>query len=92
MTDCSPAPACVPRADVVSRRVGQGAVLVHLVTNRIFELNATGARIWELIVAQEDRDGIVRSLVEEFDVAPDRARQELTHLIEALQREGLLQP
>jgi len=92
MTDGSPATAYVPTADVIARRVGQGAVLVHLPTNRIFELNATGARIWELIVAQEDRDGIVRSLSTEFDVAPGQAREELARLVDALHREGLLEP
>ena len=35
-------------ADVVSSRMGDAGVLVHLQTNRIFEVNATGLRIWEL--------------------------------------------
>jgi hypothetical protein len=91
MTDGSSATAYVPTTDVVSRRVGQGAVLVHLATNRIFELNATGARIWELMEAQADRDAILQSLAAEFDVAPEQASEELNHLIGELQREGLLQ-
>ena len=35
--------------DAVSNRLGEGGVLVNLRTNRIFELNATGMRAWELI-------------------------------------------
>src|SRR5688500_12327182 len=35
-------------AQVVSSRLGDAGVLVHLQTNRIFEVNATGVRIWEL--------------------------------------------
>ena len=35
--------------DAVSNRLGEGGVVVNLRTNRIFELNATGMRAWELI-------------------------------------------
>jgi len=38
-----------PAPEVLARRLPGGAVLVHMRTNRIFELNETGARIWELL-------------------------------------------
>jgi hypothetical protein len=91
MSDGSSATACVRSDDVVYRRVGQGAVLVHLPSNKIFELNTTGARIWELIVARLDQDTIVETLVDEFEVAADRARAEVLHAVAELQREGLVQ-
>ena len=37
-----------PSPGVVARDMGGSAVLVHLESNRIFELNATGARVWSL--------------------------------------------
>src|SRR5215207_8182687 len=37
--------------NVVAQRIGDDVVLVHLRTNRIFELNATGGRVWALLAA-----------------------------------------
>jgi hypothetical protein len=77
-------------AQVVSSRLGDGGVLVHLRTNRIFELNATGYRIWELIGAGHDRTTIAQRLQEEFLVPADRLQRELEDLVAALVAEGLL--
>ncbi len=57
-----------PNPDVVAQRVGADVVLVHLQTNRIYELNRTGARLWELIQAGHDREQIQQLLLREFDV------------------------
>lgn len=83
-------PALKPVDDLIARRMGEAIVLVHLPTNRIFELNVTGARIWELV-----RDGvepalIPRHLVQEFEIDESRASEEVSALIERLQREGLI--
>jgi hypothetical protein len=77
-------------AQVVSSRLGDGGVLVHLRTNRIFELNATGFRIWELIGEGHDLPAVQRRLHEEFSVPADRLQQELENLVGALLAEGLL--
>jgi hypothetical protein len=76
--------------DVVSNRLGDAGVLVNLRTNRIFELNATGVRAWELMGEGCTIGEIQRRLGEEFDVAPDRVERELTALVDALVREGLV--
>jgi hypothetical protein len=65
-------------------------VLVHLQTNRIFELNATGVRVWELAGEGADLDAIERTLLEEFAVDPDRLRSELLALVNRLTAEGLV--
>ena len=80
----------LPSADVVFRKLGDAAVLVHLGTNDIFELNDTGVRIWDLVLQQLPEDDIVRTLVEEFDVDETPARRESGALIEELRRRGLL--
>jgi hypothetical protein len=74
----------------VSSRLGDAGVLVNLRTNRIFELNATGFRVWELIGEGLDLAAVERRLSEEFSVDPDRLRAEVTDLVAALVREGLL--
>jgi Coenzyme PQQ synthesis protein D (PqqD) len=76
--------------DAVSNRLGEGGVVVNLRTNRIFELNATGMRAWELMDDGRTRAELERQLEAEFDAAPGRVRTELEQLIAQLAREGLV--
>ena len=77
-------------ADAVSNRLGDGGVVVNLRTNRIFELNATGMRAWELIGDGRTRAQLESQLAAEFEAAPGRVRTELEQLIDDLAREGLV--
>jgi hypothetical protein len=79
-----------PNPDVAWRRVGDDAVLVHLKTNRIYSLNRTGARFWELLSEGYGRDAAQATLLGEFDVAEDELRKEVDDLLAALTRDGLL--
>ena len=76
--------------DVVSNRLGEGGVVVNLHTNRIFELNATGMRAWELMAECHGVQEIARRLQDEFAGEPDRVLAELQQLLEDLAREGLI--
>jgi hypothetical protein len=79
-----------PNPDVIARRLGDATVLVHMSTNRIFELNETGTRVWEMLGQGLDPDRIVLHLVEDFDVEDAQAAGELKRLLVQLQEEGLL--
>ena len=57
--------------------------------NKIFSLNPTGARLWELLVEGRSRDDAVGSLQREFDVPAEAARSEADALLATLAREGL---
>jgi hypothetical protein len=77
-------------ADVVSSRMGDTGVLVHLRTNRIFEVNATGLRIWELAGDGQTLLDIRTMLQREFEVETERLDAELLALVAELTREGIL--
>ena len=79
-----------PNEDVVSSRLGEAGVLVHLRTNQIFELNATGVRIWELIGQRQTVADIERTLQSEFDVDAAQLHEEVSALVDALADEGLI--
>jgi len=81
-----------PRADVVARRLGRTGVLVDLRTSRIFELNNTAARVWELLGASQTPKQIVCNLAREFSVDEMALGRELSRLLGQLDREGLLEP
>jgi len=79
-----------PARNVLTRQLPGGAVLVHLQTNRIFELNETAARVWELLGAGVPPTDLATRLVDEFDVDPNTAAAEVKVLLAMLAREGLL--
>jgi len=79
-----------PRDDIVCRRLGNTAVLVDLATNQIFELNATGSRIWELLAEGLDRDSIGDRLAREFDVDRGELDRDVAALLSRLRDERLI--
>lgn len=80
-----------PASDAVSQRLDDVLVVVQLETNRIHELNPTGARFWELLHEQDgDVDRIERQMLDEFDVSAEELRAEIDKLIAALEGERLV--
>src|SRR6516225_1572071 len=88
-----PAPggmALHPNSEVIAKRLDQTSVLVHVPTNRIFELNETGSRVWEMIGESLNADQIVQRLTDEFDVEEGQAADQVNELLTRLRDEGLL--
>ena len=79
-----------PASDIIARRLGESAVLIRLQTNRIYELNETGARIWEVLKTGVTRDEIIEKLATEFDIERDALGVAVDELIGTLKAEGLL--
>jgi Coenzyme PQQ synthesis protein D (PqqD) len=79
-----------PTQDVVGQRLGDEVVLVSLQSNRIFELNRTGGRFWEILQSESDRGRIEEQLLEEFEVSRDELSAEVDQLIESLADEELV--
>jgi hypothetical protein len=76
--------------DVIARQTGGAVVLVHLSTNRIYELNETGTRIWELLEQRRSSTEIKDQLCTEFTVTPPQARDAYNKLVSELIQEGLV--
>lgn len=79
-----------PVEDVVYRELNGEIVLVHLGTSRIYALNETGARFWELLAAGCNRTGIRARLLEEFAVEPADLDVEMDALVAELADAGLV--
>jgi hypothetical protein len=76
--------------DVVSRKVGDRLVVVNLQTNRIYELNPTASRLWELLETGRDRDELEQAMLEEFDVRESDLSVNLDETLTLLSSEGLI--
>ncbi len=79
-----------PNPDVVFQSLHGEVVLVHMKTNRIYALNRTGARLWELVAAGSSRGEIRAQLAHEFDVKQKVLDDEIETLLSSLAREGLI--
>jgi hypothetical protein len=67
-------------------------VLLDLSTGRYYTLNRLGSVIWELCTGHHTISDIHAVLSDRFDVAPERALDDLVTLVNDLIREGPLQP
>lgn len=75
--------------DVLTRKVGEEIVLVHMGRNTIYSLNVTGARLWELWSEGMSRADAVEQLLHEFDAPRETVEAEADRLLELLQKEEL---
>jgi len=76
--------------DAVAQRVGEEVVLVHLTTDRMYALNETAARAWELLCAGHDAPAVRDRMLQEFEVSPHQIGDELDRLVRWLQTEELI--
>ena len=76
--------------DALATRVGEEIVLVDLRTDRIYSLNRTAARIWELLCADCDRTEVERRMLDEFEVTPDQLAEAIDELVVSMMQDGLL--
>ena len=79
-------------SDVVFRVLGDGAVLVNLSSNEIFELNETGTAILTLVAEGRSPAGIAEHLVTIYALDPAQAESEVRELLDRLQALGLVTP
>ena len=79
-----------PSRDVIGQRLGDEFVLIHLRTNRMYELNHTAARIWELLDNGCDRSGIESRLLDEFDAHGSDIAADVGALLSHLESEKLV--
>ena len=78
-----------PTASVVWRRVEHSIILVDLATNKTYELNRTGGRLWELLDGGSTYGDALTTLGSEFEVGTEELRAEAAKLVARLLDEQL---
>jgi hypothetical protein len=79
-----------PDPNVLAKRVDDEIVLVHLETNRIYELNRTAASLWDLLGTGLTPAELEQRLALEFDVERDHVAHEIEELLSQLASEQLI--
>lgn len=77
-------------SDAILREVEGESVLVDLRSESYFGLNEMGTRIWRLIEENGTLQTVFDSLLEEYDVEPDRLERDLSGIVAELAEAGLL--
>jgi hypothetical protein len=70
--------------------MGSATVIVHLRTDRIYELNRTASGLWELLGAGCTRSQLQRRMQERFDVDAARLTRELDDMLASLRAARLI--
>jgi len=76
--------------NVLFQELDGEAVLLSLDEGCYFGLDELGTRIWKLIEDNLDESQVVEKIVEEYDVEPDQARQDLDKFLGDLEESGLI--
>jgi Coenzyme PQQ synthesis protein D (PqqD) len=81
-----------PNPHVLVQDLGPDLMVLHLGTNRFYELNRTAARLWELLVAGQDATQIQQQLLQEYEVSPARLASEVEAMLASLASQELIEP
>ena len=79
-----------PDPNVLAQRIDDELVIIHLVTNQIYHLNSTAARLWELVETGLDLDQAKRQLMQEFEVPVERLEQDVSDVLASLAKNDLI--
>ena len=79
-----------PDPNVLAKRVDDEIVLVHLETNRIYELNRTASFLWDALAAGTTQAELEDRLALEFAVDPEQLAGEIDELLRRFTSEQLI--
>ncbi|MFH1024479.1 MAG: PqqD family protein [Planctomycetota bacterium] len=79
------------REDLPFQKIEEQILVVDAPDRQVHLLPETAARIWELLAEEITLDAITRSLVDEYDVTPERAAGETAEFLAELGRKNMLQ-
>jgi len=68
------------------------AVILSLETKVLRGLNPVGSRVWELIDGQRSVEEIITAIVQEFDVTPQAAAEDVRGFVRELLDKSLVTP
>nr|VFK59655.1 MAG: Coenzyme PQQ synthesis protein D (PqqD) [Candidatus Kentron sp. UNK]VFK68807.1 MAG: Coenzyme PQQ synthesis protein D (PqqD) [Candidatus Kentron sp. UNK] len=77
--------------DVLAQDLVEESVLLDLRSEQYFALDDIGTRMWQLLMEKGSIQATMDTLLAEYDVAPERLRQDMENLMEGLLTHGLIE-
>lgn len=81
----------VATKDQVYCNLGEEAAILGMKSGVYYGLNPVGARIWQLVQEPTSIEEICGTIVSEYDVAAERAHDDLICLLRQMLAEGLVE-
>lgn len=79
-----------PAAEVRVSAHGDGLVLLHIPSGRIFQSNRTGAKIWNALADGLDLEAISERISREYALPAELARRDASNFLEQLEKQGFV--
>lgn len=79
-----------PNPAVLTQSLKPSLILLHIDTERFYELNQTAARFWELLESGQNLTEIQMSLRDEYNVDETQLADEITNIVTMMRNEGLV--
>jgi hypothetical protein len=87
----SPESIVVVSKDQMASDIAGETVILGLTAGRYYGLDAVGARIWQLIQTPTLVSDVERVIVSEYEVDPERCRQDLLSVLRKMIDAGLVE-
>ncbi|HUE95142.1 MAG TPA: PqqD family peptide modification chaperone [Longimicrobiaceae bacterium] len=78
-------------SNLVAAELGEEVVILNLKDAQYFGLKEIGLRVWQLLQRPVTMGEIEAVVLEEYDVEPERCREELSRLVSGLVERGLVE-
>jgi hypothetical protein len=76
---------------LVASQIDEEVVVLNLRNGNYYGLNPVAAEVWSWLQQPRTMDQLISLVTTEFEVTPDRARQEITKLVLDLQARQLIE-
>jgi len=76
----------------LTRVLEDGTIALDTKSGQYYVLNEVGGRMWVLMTEGQTTDGIIDTIVSEFEVSHEQVRQDLHQLTNQLEQKGMLVP
>lgn len=90
MSKIDPATMIAGDPEVVGCALGEGSALLNLRSNIYYSLNTVGTFVWSEIEQPIAFEELCRRTEQEFDVVPERVREDLASLVCRMDEAGLV--
>jgi len=81
----------VASTEQVSCPLGEESAILNLKNSVYYGMNPVGARVWNLLQQPRSVSELRDTLLDEYEVTPDKCEHELLELLEKMRTEGLVE-